>query len=105
VRVFLPGVRKVHSQVAHYAAEWEAANGDALAGAGPLWVVLGDSTAQGIGAPSWEEGYVGQLWRALDDGSERRWRVVNLSKSGAPPTTCWGARCRRWRPWRRTPPW
>ena len=83
MRLFLPGVRKVHGQVARYAAEWEAANGAALAGAGPLWVVLGDSTAQGIGAPSWEEGYVGQLRRALEDGSARSWRVVNLSKSGA----------------------
>ena len=83
MRAVLPGVRKVHGQVARYASEWEAANGAALAGAGPLWVVLGDSTAQGIGAPSWDEGYVGQLKRALDDGSERPWRVVNLSKSGA----------------------
>lgn len=83
MRAVLPGVRKVHSQVARYAAEWEAANGTALAGAGPLWVVLGDSTAQGIGAPSWDEGYVGQLRRALDDGSEQPWRVVNLSRSGA----------------------
>lgn len=78
-----PGLRKVHAQVARYAADWEKANGVALGGAGALWVVLGDSTAQGIGAPSWEEGYVGQLLRALNDGSERPWRVVNLSRSGA----------------------
>jgi lysophospholipase L1-like esterase len=71
VRLFLPGVRKVHAQVAGYAGEWERANGAALAG------------AQGIGAPSWDEGYVGQLRRALGDGSEHPWRVVNLSKSGA----------------------
>lgn len=83
VRIVLPGARKVHAQVARYASEWEQANGTALAGAGPLWVVLGDSTAQGIGAPSWDEGYVGQLRRALDDGSEQPWRVVNLSRSGA----------------------
>jgi lysophospholipase L1-like esterase len=74
----------VHAQTARYAAEWEEANGAALGGAvGPLWVVLGDSTAQGIGAPTAQEGYVGQLRRALDDGSERPWRVVNLSRSGA----------------------
>ncbi len=78
-----PGMRRVHAQVARYAAEWERANGVALAGAGPLWGVLGDSTAQGIGAPTWHEGYVGQLRQALDHGSERPWRVVNLSKSGA----------------------
>ena len=78
-----PGVRKVHAQVARYAAEWERANGAAIRAAGPLWVVLGDSTAQGIGATTWAEGYVGQLLRALNDGAERPWRVVNLSKSGA----------------------
>ncbi len=78
-----PGLRKVHAQVARYAADWEKANSLALGGAGALWVVLGDSTAQGIGAPSWDEGYVGQLLRALNDGSERPWRVVNLSRSGA----------------------
>ena len=82
-RAIHPGVRKVHRQFARYAADWEEANGMALGGAGPLWVVLGDSTAQGIGAPSWEQGYVGQLLGALNDGSERPWRVVNLSRSGA----------------------
>ena len=82
-RVVLPGVRQVHAQVARYAADWDDANRLAGEGAGPLWVVLGDSTAQGIGAPSWDEGYVGQLRRALDEGSEHRWRVVNLSRSGA----------------------
>ena len=83
VRALHPGVRQVHAQVARYAAEWEQANGTARAGPGPLWVVLGDSTAQGIGAPAWDEGYVGQLRRALDEGSERPWRVLNLSRSGA----------------------
>ena len=83
VRAFVPGVREVHAQVARYASAWEQANGRDLAVDGPLWVVLGDSTAQGIGAPSWAEGYVGQLRRALDAGSDRPWRVVNLSKSGA----------------------
>ena len=82
-RAVHPGLRTVHAQVALYAADWEEANGMALAGVGPLWAVLGDSTAQGIGAPSWDEGYVGQLLRALNEGSERQWRVVNLSRSGA----------------------
>jgi lysophospholipase L1-like esterase len=82
-RALHPGLRQVHAQVARYAAGWEEANGLARPGTGPLWVVLGDSTAQGIGAPSWDEGYVGQLRRALDDGSPRPWQVVNLSRSGA----------------------
>lgn len=83
VRALHPGVRQVHAQVARYATDWEAANRRSLAGTGPLWAVLGDSTAQGIGAPSAREGYVGQLLRALEEGSEQRWRVVNLSRSGA----------------------
>lgn len=82
-RTLHPGLRTVHAQVARFAAEWERANRVAVDGSGPLWVVLGDSTAQGIGAPTWDEGYVGQLLRALDDGADRPWRVVNLSKSGA----------------------
>lgn len=82
-RAVHPGLRRVHAQAALYAAGWEEANGVAVRGAGPLWAVLGDSTAQGIGAPSWDDGYVGQLRRALDDGAERPWRVVNLSRSGA----------------------
>jgi len=82
-RAALPGLRQVHAQVARYASEWAEANDRDRAADGPLWVVLGDSTAQGIGAPSWDEGYVGQLRRALDAGSPRPWRVANLSRSGA----------------------
>lgn len=83
MRVLVPGLRQVHAQVARYAEAWEESNAAALGSAGPLWVVLGDSTAQGIGAPSWDQGYVGQLRQALEDGSGRPWRVLNLSKSGA----------------------
>ncbi|MDQ6726223.1 MAG: SGNH/GDSL hydrolase family protein [Actinomycetota bacterium] len=82
-RGVLPGLRQVHAQVARYAAAWDEANQRDLGVDGPLWVVLGDSTAQGIGAPSWADGYVGQLRHALDAGSERPWRVLNLSRSGA----------------------
>jgi acyl-CoA thioesterase-1 len=82
-RLLHPGLRQVHAQVARYAAAWEQANARAQGGGGRLWVVLGDSTAQGIGAPAWNEGYVGQLLAGLDGGAERPWRVLNLSKSGA----------------------
>lgn len=78
-RTVLPGVRRVHAQVKPYARLWDEANAAALAAVGPLWVVLGDSTAQGIGAPSYDQGYVGQLRTRL--GGE--WRVLNWSRSGA----------------------
>lgn len=83
----LPGVRRVEAQVAPYARRWEESNAAALApgASGPLWAVLGDSAAQGIGAPSFDRGYVGQLRDVLDlrRGERGRWRVVNLSRSGA----------------------
>jgi lysophospholipase L1-like esterase len=82
-RLFLPGVRQVHAQVAAYAREWDEANQVALTGVGALWVVLGDSTAQGIGAPAHDQGYVGQLRAVLDEHSSAPWRVLNLSRSGA----------------------
>lgn len=83
VRLFLPGVRRVHAQVAVFARAWDDHNETAEGGIGPLWVVLGDSTAQGIGAPAYDQGYVGQLRTALDRSSPTPWRVLNLSRSGA----------------------
>src|SRR5436189_5769259 len=82
VRGAIPGMRRVHAQVAVYAKAWDEANEQALVAPGPLWVVLGDSTAQGIGAPSPDEGYVGQVHRLLTTTSGEPWRVLNLSKSG-----------------------
>jgi lysophospholipase L1-like esterase len=83
LRVVLPGVREIHAQVAVYAQAWEEANGRAAAAEGDLWAVLGDSTAQGIGAPSFDKGYVGQLRDVLDERAPQPWRVVNFSRSGA----------------------
>ncbi len=81
-RVFVPGVRQMHAQVAVFAKAWEEANTRSLSDEGPLWVVLGDSTAQGIGAPAYDQGYVGQLRVLLDEQSPVPWRVLNLSRSG-----------------------
>jgi acyl-CoA thioesterase-1 len=107
-RTMLPGVRRIHRQTARYAEAWDEANALTLARTGPLWVVLGDSTAQGIGATSYSDGYVGQLRTMLDERRKAEridgrpawperidgrpawperidgpWRVLNLSRSGA----------------------
>jgi lysophospholipase L1-like esterase len=74
-------VRRVRAQVEPYAEAWRRSNETALAETGPLWVVLGDSTAQGIGASSYDRGWVGQL-RDLITTDERQWRLLNLSLSG-----------------------
>jgi lysophospholipase L1-like esterase len=50
---------------------------------GPLWVALGDSTAQGLGAPGPRDGYVGQALQQLRRRTGEHWRVLNLSVSGA----------------------
>jgi lysophospholipase L1-like esterase len=73
-------------QVVSHAAEWERRGADVLAGgpAGPpLWVVLGDSVAQGVGVPRVEDGLVGRVQRLLERRDGAPWRVLNLSRSGA----------------------
>ena len=74
--------RRSVAQVEAYAPLWERANARALASDGPLWVVLGDSAAQGVGASGHDRGYVGVVLERLRTTGEP-WRVVNLSRSGA----------------------
>ena len=78
----IPGVARVQEQVAPYAAAWGEANAIAAAAQGPLWVALGDSLSQGIGASAWDLGWVGQLHARLALAG-RDYRVINLSVSGA----------------------
>jgi lysophospholipase L1-like esterase len=77
-----PGVRSVQEQVLPYAVWWESHNRVAAAGGGPLWVALGDSMTQGIGASAPDLGWVGQLSGRL---ATRGWvhRLVNLGVNGA----------------------
>ncbi|MEU4608706.1 SGNH/GDSL hydrolase family protein [Kribbella sp. NPDC023972] len=82
LRRWLDGVAYVDVQARTYADFWLRHNDQALAADGPLWVVLGDSTAQGLGASTPLHGYVGQVLNALRR-TGRPWRVVNLSRSGA----------------------
>lgn len=48
-----------------------------------LYVVIGDSAAQGIGASKPHRGYVGAIAKRLRETTGRTVRVVNLSVSGA----------------------
>lgn len=77
------GVTAMRRDCAAFASHWQAHNSRVLTETGPLWVVLGDSTAQGLGAPSPEGGYVGQVLAELRLRTGQRWRVLNLSTSGA----------------------
>jgi hypothetical protein len=79
------GVTAMRADCVAFADHWQAHNEQVLqtAAAGPLWVVLGDSTAQGLGAPSPDGGYVGQALDALRRRSGLPWQVLNLSASGS----------------------
>jgi lysophospholipase L1-like esterase len=87
------GVAELRSARTEFAAYWNAHNEEMLAkrdrairdgeAPDPLWVVLGDSTAQGLGAPGPSGGYVGQTLYQLRRTTGRHWRVLNLSVSGA----------------------
>jgi lysophospholipase L1-like esterase len=77
------GVIALRADCATFAGQWEAHNQQVLAESGPLWVVFGDSSAQGLGAPSPMGGYVGQVLAQLRRRTRQRWRVLNLSLSGA----------------------
>jgi acyl-CoA thioesterase I len=77
------GVNAMRADCASFAGYWRAHNERVLAGTGPLWVVLGDSTAQGLGATSPDGGYVGQVLGVLRQRTGLGWRVLNLSVSGS----------------------
>lgn len=83
LRQWCTGVARARDQVRDYADFWREHNRQALAEPGPLWVALGDSTAQGVGASHPLAGYVGRAHGELVCRSGRPWRVVNLSRSGA----------------------
>jgi lysophospholipase L1-like esterase len=74
-------VRASRAQVEAYRAAWDAER--TAGGDGPLWVVLGDSAAQGVGASRHDAGYVGQVRARLEARDGRAWRVANLAVSGA----------------------
>lgn len=80
--LLIPGVARVHAQVSAYADAWRASNDAAMTGTAPLWVVLGDSMSQGIGAQSIRGGWVGQLHsQFVEEGHQVR--LVNLSSTGS----------------------
>ncbi len=78
----LPGIARVQADVEPFAAQWRAANLAALKSSGPLWVALGDSLSQGVGASAFDRGWVGQLHTRLAERGTPV-RLVNLSVSGA----------------------
>ena len=82
-RRFRVGAVATSAQVEPYALAWQEAGRIADQTDGPLWAVLGDSAAQGIGADAHDAGYVGQLRHHIEERSGHPWWLTNLSRSGA----------------------
>jgi acyl-CoA thioesterase I len=77
------GVTAMRADCSAFAGFWQEHNQTILGDPGPLWVVLGDSTGQGLGAASPSGGYVGQVLAGLRYRTGLPWRVLKLSVSGA----------------------
>jgi lysophospholipase L1-like esterase len=81
------GVAAMRADCVSFAAYWQEYNQRVLAELktepGPLWVALGDSTAQGLGAAAPHGGYLGQALQELRRRSGQPWRMLNLSVSGS----------------------
>jgi len=80
----IPGVATTVAQVSAYARYWDEHNHSTVTGPGtePWFVVMGDSTAQGVGAAHPRGGWAGQLHDRLS-AAGRPHRLLNLSVSGA----------------------
>ena len=73
----------LRSQVAHYREYWQNQATIKPPDNALVYVALGDSAAQGIGASSPRKGYVGLLADSLAEKYKRPVHVINLSVTGA----------------------
>lgn len=73
----------LYLQLGRYQRYWTAKNQETMPDGAEVYIALGDSAAQGIGATSPKKGYVGLIAETLGKHSGRPVHVINLSKSGA----------------------
>ncbi len=77
------GVALINSTVEPRAQYWDDWNQKNLQTQGPLWVALGDSVTQGIGSSDPSTCYVSIVLNRLEERTNQKWRLLNLSMSGA----------------------
>ena len=77
------GVSRIEAQREPHAVFWDDWNRRAVRDDGPLWLALGDSTSQGIGAADPYDGWIPQVLERLRVSTGDPWRVINLSITGA----------------------
>lgn len=74
---------ELYTQIGRYKHYWERNNQKPSSANEILYVALGDSTAQGIGATHPRHSYVGLVSKELEKKNYQPVRTINLSKSGA----------------------
>ncbi|HEX5797987.1 MAG TPA: hypothetical protein VFX79_01410 [Candidatus Saccharimonadales bacterium] len=80
---FAARLGELYTQLARYQKYWTSSNLEDINKHDFVYVALGDSAAQGIGASTPLKGYVGLIAEELQKGREKDVKVINLSKSGA----------------------
>ena len=75
-------VARVEAMREPHAAFWDEWNAEAAEADGPLWVAIGDSSTQGIGAPDPLDSWVPKVLELLQEETSDPWRVINLSITG-----------------------
>lgn len=73
----------VEAQREPHAQFWDAWNAEAAKADGPLWIVLGDSSSQGIGSADPSQSWVPLVHERLRGHTGDPWRVINLAITGA----------------------
>lgn len=73
----------LYRQIPQYARYWAAQNKQKSADKSLIYVALGDSTAQAIGAKHPQKGYVGLVAAYLRQTTNRPVHIINISASGA----------------------
>lgn len=86
--VILSGLAALYLQIPFYKWYWHRLANRPVPAEAFVYVVLGDSAAQGIGATRPQKSYVGLVAQALVHYTGRPVHVINLSVSGAQLTDC-----------------
>lgn len=80
--LYIGSLVNLYLQLGRYQRYWNTKNQAVAPDDAILYVALGDSAAQGIGATSPSKGYVGLIGDELAKRHNRPVKIVNLSKSG-----------------------
>lgn len=80
---FAARLGELYTQLARYQKYWSGSNLKSINPDDFVYIALGDSAAQGVGASEPLKGYVGLIANELQQNREKKVKIINLSKSGA----------------------